>query len=665
MSLRDRRLWAAAAALAAVVLAILLTAGGDETPGVPVFGESLADPVPYDGRSPALPAAETERVLVELPRPALGGRADAAELSPSRRRAYVASLRDEAGALISALEARDVRLREVVTFERAFHGFAATVDEADLPALASLGVRLRPNRRFFPAFSQPVPAEAPPAATPAPGAPEVAVLAGGVAGARPGGYDAVDRDRDPSPEADPREPGREEVGGAPLAAAVEGLGARARVIRVSALAEGEEHARTDTLLAGLERAVDPDGDGDTSDHLPVALVGVSAPYAGFADAPEAIAVRGAERLGTLVVAPAGHEGRAAGAYGTVGSPGAAAIAAAPLSPPAAIARTTLQVGEITVAGAVVLGGTPPGAPLRTARPVAANSTEALLVANSPPLDDRLAIVEAGDNPPARVAAAAGAGAAAVLLAEPREGRPLPALPAGRVGVPVLGVTGEAAAAVLAADDGTHAEAIGLATPRPPFATGGPSRYASEGPAYDGAAKPDLTRPGSIVADGVLVTGAAVAAARVAVEAARLGAPDAAAARARLVPPPDTEPPAAPPAPEVPVEGLSVTTSEGATGVQFTVGRFERGDPTEGDPGTEVVPAAGLELTLVREGEQAPVERLTPPGGLPGVLPGAYAFTLPRGLVRGLEPGRYAFRVAAHAPRQVKPTVAVSGPFEAP
>ena len=665
MSLRDRRLWAAAAALAAVALAFLLTSGGDDTPGVPVFGASLADPVPYDGRSPALPATEAERVLVELPRPALGGRPDAARMSPARRRAYVASLRDEADALIGALEARDVRLRQVVTFERAFHGFAATVDEADLPALASLGVRVRPNRRFFPAFSEPVPAEAPPAATPAPDAPEVAVLAGGVSGSRAGGYDAVDGDRDPSPEPDPRDPGREEVGGAALAAAVEGLGARARVIRISALAEGEEHARTDTLLAGLERAVDPDGDGDTSDHAAVALVGVSAPYAGFADAPEAIAVRGAERLGTLVVAPAGHEGRAAGAYGTIGSPGAAAVAAAPLSPPAAVARTTLQVGEVTVAGAVVLGGTPPDGALRTARPVAANSTEALLVANSPPLDDRLAIVEAGDNPPARVAAAAGAGAAAVLLAEPREGRPLPALPAGRVGVPVLGVTGEAAAAVLAVQDGAQAEAIGLATPRPPFTTGGASRYVSEGPAYDGAAKPDLTRPGSIVADGVLVTGAAVAAARVAVEAARLRAPDAAAAREQLVPPPDAEPPAPPPAPQVPVEGISLTTAGGVTGIQFTLGRFERGDPTAGDPGTEVVPAAELELTLVREGGKAPVERLTPPGGQPGVLPGAYAFTLPRRLVRGLERGRYAFRVWARAPRQAEPTVAVSEPFDAP
>ena len=94
------------------------------------------------------------------------------------------------------------------------------------------------------------------------------------------------------------------------------------------LAGVEEFARTDELLDGLEHAVDPDGDGNPADRAAVALVGVSAPYAGFGDAPEAEAVDGAVRLGTEVVAPAGQEGRAAGAYGTLGSPGAAAAAVA-------------------------------------------------------------------------------------------------------------------------------------------------------------------------------------------------------------------------------------------------------------------------------------------------------------------------------------------------
>ena len=85
----------------------------------------------------------------------------------------------------------------------------------------------------------------------------------------------------------------------------------------------EAVATTDQLIAGLEHAVDPNGDGDTSDHVPVALVGVNAPYAGFSNSPEADAVVGAGGLGTLVVAPAGNEGAAAPGSGTIGSPASA------------------------------------------------------------------------------------------------------------------------------------------------------------------------------------------------------------------------------------------------------------------------------------------------------------------------------------------------------
>jgi hypothetical protein len=612
-----------------------------------VFGDALADPVPYDGRSPALAPQDPERVLVELPRPALAASGRRVRATGRRQRAYVRSLREESRALISALQARDVRMSDVVTFERCWHGFAATVRERDLARLQSVGVRVRANRRFFPAFSQPVPAQGPPA--PAPTGPRVTLLAGGVPGAAPGGYDAVDGDGRPLPGTDVRQPQRREVGGEPLAAALRSLGANLRLVRVSGLFEGEEYSRTDTLLDGLEHTVDPDGDGDTSDHDGVALIGVSAPYAGFADAPEAVAVRAAERIGTTVVAPAGEEGRATGAYGTIGSPGAStgALAVAPLSTPDALARSALRVGNTTVTGAVVLAGTPPTGELRTARPPDANTTAALLVAGDE-LTDKLAIVQAGDNPGARVAAAAGAGAAAVLVAEPRDERPLPTIPAGRVSVPVLGVSGEAASAVLALQAGTTAEATGLDAPKLPFTTGSPSRFASVGPAYDGTPKPDLSRPGSIIAGGELISGAAVAAARVAVDAAR---------GLDVTPEPDTaEPPAAAP-PTVPVTGLAVDHTERSTSVQFTVGTF-----TRTDDGTAILPAARLELTLTKAKDEDVIERLTPPGGERGVLPGAYAFTVPRPVIRALGKGDYVFRITARAPRQATPTTAVSPPF---
>src|SRR5205823_1332732 len=83
------------------------------------------------------------------------------------------------------------------------------------------------------------------------------------------------------------------------------------------------YARTDQLIAGLERAVDPNLDGDAHDAARIALVGVAAPYAAFADSPEARAIRGALRLDTLVVAPAGNDGPAGPSYGSISSPGGA------------------------------------------------------------------------------------------------------------------------------------------------------------------------------------------------------------------------------------------------------------------------------------------------------------------------------------------------------
>ncbi len=548
-----------------------------------------------------------------------------------------------------------MRLKDVVTFTRTFHGFAATIASDDFPRLQSIGVRVRPNRRFFPAYSQPVPGEAD-APAPPDRALAITLLAGGVEGAT--GYDAIDGDRRPDPGEDPRDPDREEVGGAPLYAALEALGATPRLIRVATLTDGEEFARTDTLLAGLERAVDNDGDGAADDHDPVAVVGVSAPYAGFADAPEAIAVRNADRLGMTVIAPAGQEGGAAGAYGTVGSPGAAAVAAAPLRPAAAVARTRLDIGDITVTGAAVLAGTPAPGELRVVEPVAANTTDALLVAGAPGLQGSLAVVQPGVNPGARVAAAAGAGAAAVLLAEPSEDRPLPTLPAGRVDVPVLGVTGAAATAILEdlPEDATAATSE-LQVPEPPFDSGEPSRLTSVGPTYDGSPKPDLLRPGTIIADGDLITGGAVAAARIAVEAAALGDP------ASVVPPSDTAPPDPPPATPVPIGAVTIDETKQATSVQFTVGTFDRGDPLAEGGATTVVPAAGLELVLTRADSEDPVERLTPPGGQRGLLPSVLAYALPRAVLEELDPGRYVFRVSARAPRQEAPTTAVSEPFE--
>src|SRR5437763_11291249 len=50
------------------------------------------------------------------------------------------------------------------------------------------------------------------------------------------------------------------------------------------------YARSDQIVAGLESAVDPNGDGDAHDAARIALVALVAPFAAFADDPLSRAV---------------------------------------------------------------------------------------------------------------------------------------------------------------------------------------------------------------------------------------------------------------------------------------------------------------------------------------------------------------------------------------
>ena len=93
-------------------------------------------------------------------------------------------------------------------------------------------------------------------------------------------------------------------------------GASVLPIRVAAA-----YARSDQLVAGLDRAVDPNADGDAHDAARIALVALAEPFAGFPDGPEARAIAGARALDLLVVAPAGTDGATAAAYGDLAAPG--------------------------------------------------------------------------------------------------------------------------------------------------------------------------------------------------------------------------------------------------------------------------------------------------------------------------------------------------------
>ena len=446
-----------------VLVAALVSGGAGPLPAVTGPPTTLADPVPYDGRSPVQVAETEQRVLVELLRPALGELDDARSMGAEAQRTYIAALKREQIALRSGLEARGVVFRDVVSYYRVWNGFAATVSTRDIPQLAYPGSQVRTVRRAYPASGEPVPipGKAPIERAGLNATPPVAVLDTGVDssalnGFADPGYDAVDRDRDPKPAS---ELGRQETSGTALAGVIAAAGERVLPIRIASLrASGgatEAVATTDELIAGLEHAVDPNGDGDSSDHVPVALVGVNAPYAGFSNSPEADAVVGAAGLGTLVIAPAGNEGAAAPGSGTIGSPASApdAIAVGALTGTEPTPRTSLTLAGDELAEAAVLAGDPPDGG-KTAGPVT-DTDPAVLGRATTRIRDRIVIVKAGENPAAQAAAAAAVGARAVLLADPADDRPLPAISAGRAAVPVIGITGDAAQKVLEAKPGTE------------------------------------------------------------------------------------------------------------------------------------------------------------------------------------------------------------------
>ncbi|HJX46496.1 MAG TPA: S8 family serine peptidase, partial [Gaiellaceae bacterium] len=105
------------------------------------------------------------------------------------------------------------------------------------------------------------------------------------------------------------------------------------------------YGRSDQIIAGLERAVDPNDDGDAHDAARVALIALAEPFAGFTDGPEARAAAGALALDTLVVAPSGNDGPSGGGYGDIAGPGGAAAA---LTVGALDARTHVDEARIIV-----------------------------------------------------------------------------------------------------------------------------------------------------------------------------------------------------------------------------------------------------------------------------------------------------------------------------
>jgi hypothetical protein len=378
------------------------------------------------------------------------------------------------------------------------------------------------------------------------------------------GIDLVDKGDNADARPSPQDPSLRERHGTQLAGLLVGAGgpgglhgvasgASVLPIRVAGWqpdAQGQfaVYARSDQLIAGLDRAVDPNGDGDSHDAARIALVGVAEPYAAFADCPEARAVAGALALDTMVVAPAGNDGHAGPSFGSVSGPGGApaALTVAATDGRAAtpsvrvVLRRGLQVlldrtlpllGSVAPARALNLAVATPRATSGAGGPTVVDFFDRRglsLVAG------RAAFVPTGGDPVTAATAAVRAGASAVIL----YGENLPAGALGlsdEIGVPVVTVPAGPALALLAARDlGTDVGvSIGPGRSVANATRGTVAGFSSRGLAFDGRVKPDLAAPGvglatsdpGTSADGepmfATVNGTSAAAASVAAAAALL------------------------------------------------------------------------------------------------------------------------------------------------
>ncbi|HKD32291.1 MAG TPA: S8 family serine peptidase [Gaiellaceae bacterium] len=270
------------------------------------------------------------------------------------------------------------------------------------------------------------------------------------------------------------------------------------------------YSRTDQLIAGLERAVDPNLDGDAHDAARIALIGVASSYAAFTDSPEARAILGALDLDTLVVAPAGNDGPAGPGYGSVaspgGAPGALTVGAVDLRSQVEEAPVAVRSGiqllldrRVPLAGTVA-GRHPVALELASPRGPASDSASFFDRHGLSLVAGGAALVKAGGDPRTAIENAAQAGAQAIVV----YGTDLPAGGLGldeSVNVPVFSVparVGGLAAAAL--DRGGHpVVSIGV----PATAHNGTSAqiapFSSHGLAFDGRVKPDVAAPGVVLA----------------------------------------------------------------------------------------------------------------------------------------------------------------------
>jgi subtilisin family serine protease len=531
--------------LAAVTTLVLIAAGG----------RGADQPLRLAGVSwkglagePRPRIAVGQRMIVLLKAQALADRVGAiGGLSTSEQeRAWNRSALASQKLLISRLGVQGVVVQPEYSYTRVINGFSAAFDANGLAVLerAPEVAGVFPVRAAYPASRS---AALVPAVSyrPLMGLSDrdgrgirIALLDTGVDRAQPflrgrvaAGVDVVGGDADVSAAPKPDDPselerhGTEMAGllvgsGGPGALAGVAPGATVVPIRVAgwqrdASAAWAVYARSDQVLAGLERAVDPNGDGDAHDAAAVALVALAEPFAAFTDGPMAKAAAGATRLNTLVVTAAGNDGPKGPGFGSISGPGGAqealTVGAADLRPDYGQARVVIRSGLTVVLDRLRPLATAIAPRFEVDAGVAIprrTSTAPQRRAASVPLLDffdtkglslvagKATVVRVGSDPATTVANAARAGAVAVLFYGSN-------LPPGGIGldesapIPAVSVPTATAATLLARlDEGAPVTvSIGAARTASNASEGRVARFSSTGLAYDGRVKPELVAPG--------------------------------------------------------------------------------------------------------------------------------------------------------------------------